>query len=330
VFCSQLDDAHCEDCGCPGDLRCDPGKGCIPKSDVGGECRRSSDCMSGNCSAYAHVCRVPLGMVCSAENCDACITSKDPKLGYSYCSRDCSVSSGCEGTCRIGGGGWGLLHGTCTGRDDPSCPVPCEPEVCGGTLGWYCYCQNGCVVSSSPRPDGSFCSYSGQCAGGTCLQAHLPCQSSGFCLDSAGLCTGRCDAMSCGAGLACVELPSTGPVCLPTCDQTCQVGTCRTLASAGGAEVSVCDVRVPEGNRCRFDTDCRSNRCAGDVCVTASGLADGTSCSKDGDCTSGSCRSGQCYGKAVIGEPCSGPYGCAAGTCCQSGHHPNTCQVNCS
>jgi hypothetical protein len=307
TFCSQLAGKHCETCGCPSDLRCDPDQGCVPKSDVGGPCRKDDDCQTRNCSTFAHVCRVAVGAACTTENCDTCRTSDPAKLPwtYSYCSRDCSDDRECHGgVCLSFGDGWRTCYGTC--QDATPGPGNC-PNACRATQSrtWavlYCDCPS-CFTSFAPRPDGTSCHFDSQCAGGKCLRVS-DCSYS-MCDATYGRCARSCDASTpCSSGFECIDLPcpvnsdpsSCGMRCLPTCDGTCSGGTCRPLPSTRGDAVMVCDIRSADGSACKRDGDCQSGRCAASVCAPASGAPNGWRCAKHADCASGSCVNGACQG----------------------------------
>jgi hypothetical protein len=324
VACELLDATFCEDCGCAdATLRCEPGVGCVPRSDVGGPCRVDSDCTTEHCSDWAQVCRVPVGQPCSAADCDRCMTHES---GWSFCSRECRRSSDCNGLPCIGypADDYYWCRPSCRTLSDPSCPGRCDRA--DGIN--YCDCPS-CPVVVPQRALLDPCQGDSTCASGECLGAtrcgEYVCWTTGYCSmgclsDSSCGPTGRCVSVPCAPG----QTEGCGWKCLPECTEPssgCE--TCSDFDGPGGT-ASVCDPRFGDGSRCSGNASCRSGRCVRNTCTPAGGLTNGGSCSGPEDCASGSCISGVCRGDGLIGDACTMPADCAVGTCCS-----NECLSSC-
>jgi len=239
--CEVLGDEQCEQCGCAAGMTCLTGKGCVPKSDVGGPCDADDDCVSNNCSAFAGVCRVPLGTPCSTSDCDYCLS------GW-YCSRECNLLH-CEG---------GYCLGEVDGVGQPTgvyyCLPACDPNVPGACPGTQCrsnteaqisYCECGsytsCPGMQAPRAVGQPCRSDDQCS------------APAFCLGSGGDVGGYCSvgcttSAECGAGLACIATAPCSPgatcagQCRPACTAAapCAFGVCDQRTGTDGASTNVC------------------------------------------------------------------------------------------
>jgi hypothetical protein len=339
VACERVDDdRQCLACGCDPSLRCEPGVGCLAKSEVGGNCRQDSDCRTGNCSTFAGVCRVPVGQACTANDCDRCLTAAG---GWSYCSRECDDVEQCNGDQCLGSPETGFFtcRPGCTSFGDASCPGTCQYPSDGGEL--FCACDyQTCPTVEPPRQVGQPCYSDSHCATGACY-AHRECGGpfKDECIDR-GVCTQACESdASCGAGNTCVAVPCVegqttecGKLCLPTCSdaEPCDAYTfCVARPAAGGATAMVCDARQPEGASCWSGLDCQSGKCIDRRCAPAGGQANGAACGGPADCLSQSCVSGTCRGTALLGDSCTIPPDCAAGTCCTSGPQAGTCRTSC-
>jgi hypothetical protein len=318
VACETLGQQWCSECGCPTGLRCQKGVGCRPLSEVGEPCDLDSDCRTSNCSAFAHVCRTPVGQPCAATNCDQCV--HDPS-GLTYCSRQCTSDSQCNSLICQTGYVIRFCRPACAGGSDSLCPGSCR--FIPATAKYECDCTS-CTRDDPKRDLGAVCWNDVHCRDGQC-----PTPSQDSCISSQPYCYGTCtktcaaDA-DCGAGLACAtvscaagQTAGCGNLCLRTCDSNrrCEVGECRALSGAAGVSVAVCDPRGAMNAACVSNGDCQSLRCVSERCAPAAGVGNGSSCTQSSDCTSGSCISNFCRGAALIGDPCVVPADCAVGTC---------------
>jgi len=121
--CAAVNDTYCFECGCPASLTCQWGVGCIERQPVGSACSEDDNCVSGNCSPTAKICRVAAGCPCTASNCDMCFTY--PGTTWTFCSRACTYSND-----DCGKGGVCL-----TSEKNPRCYAPCSgcPTTCAYT-----------------------------------------------------------------------------------------------------------------------------------------------------------------------------------------------------
>jgi hypothetical protein len=330
------DQSLCQECGCPDALRCEPGVGCMPKSEEAAPCHENSDCKSGNCSPVLGICRVPVGSACTKDNCDLCQKAAG---GYSFCNRDCDGDSDCNGSvCLIyQGQTTGICYQKCSGANDASCPGTCKLSG-GNSIGMvnFCDCASACTIEQPPlRPLGAQCVGDGYCASNDCYSTCVsPNNCRGWC---SALCTQDTD---CGSGSACVNVPCVddepcGATCVPTCgaDGTCASGfTCRELGAVGsGTKTAVCDVKLPDTGNCTKAGQCQSGLCFMGACVPPGGdkNPNGGSCQTAADCASANCVAGKCKGKALLGDACVAADDCAAGMCCTSGAKAGKCDSSC-
>lgn len=257
-------DASCERCGCPAAEMCILNR-CIVPAQLGEPCAADPDCVTGNCSAVARVCRVALGDFCDETNCDRCMVLED----WSSCSRSCSgfIDCGPNSECR----GFEPNFYCYERCSDRTCPTECD-EICD--------CPE-CEIRQPAGPAGQPCQQDQQCASGMCFGAPFGGVGQGTCADA-------CAADgSCAAGFQCLDQR-----CLPTCEagEVCRfnLATIQPLMCTNG----VCDPRLANGGACTIDQECQSVHCMDGECRGASAI--GESCASDGDCVEGFCCSGTC------------------------------------
>jgi hypothetical protein len=324
------DETLCGQCGCNRDPmrpRCEPGVGCMARSDIGGPCLEDDDCRTGNCSRYEGICRVPLGAPCTGvEDCDRCIRHEE--TGWSFCSRACR-SDGTDPCVQDGGG-------ACLGQADTenftcrpgcaACPGSCRFATDGTR---WCDCQD-CVVLEA-RPPGFRCYADEQCGSGDCWLRNW-----------SGACTRACSSdAECGPLARCVDLPCAegqssrcGGTCLASCELTgswnCEGrAACVALTTLTGETATVCDMRALSGDPCSIDAECASLRCVGGRCDSGGGAENGIPCDAAPDCASRNCEAGVCRGTRLLGDACTIPDDCVVGSCCVSGESAGTCQTTC-
>lgn len=281
TWCEDLDETHCESCGCPEALRCEPGVGCVAKSDEGGNCLKDSDCLTENCSLFAGICRAAVGAPCTVENCDQCLAAE----GWSYCSRECLIDNACNvgntltSLCR---GGGGIYHCAprCSGAADPNCPGNCRiTEDQNGDSIFFCQCTapKGCSAIEPLRPFGAGCHVDSDCESAKCDAVSAPCTDSPC--EPLGMCTTSCaSSADCPSGTACAD-PGDGARCMATCrvspsrripndGDTCpylgfRISECAQLTTVEGSDAQLCWVKRSSGP-CSKDADCRSGQCLSD------------------------------------------------------------------
>jgi hypothetical protein len=138
--CQVASQEYCFECGCPGDLRCEPNVGCQEKRMVGEPCRIDDDCQTTHCGTTG-ICRVPAGASCDSETCDLCLVAD----GWSFCSRSCKSHLDCGGGYCVGSGDRFTCQPSCTpGTPDAgSCPgKTCDfvPDLTDNGAGYVCIC----------------------------------------------------------------------------------------------------------------------------------------------------------------------------------------------
>jgi hypothetical protein len=267
--CSAADGTQCDWCGCPADLRCEPGTGCVARRGFGELCDSDGDCNTDNCGKFTGTCQVPIGQQCSPDNCDLCWTS----ASWSYCSRECDSDQDCNGGLCLGNFDQGYMcRPPCTGTSDPTCPGQCRYSQAAAVS--YCDCTD-CAILQGLRPLGAPCSGDSLCTSGECYS------------HGSGVCSKACTSSAeCGEGFTCVDVPclagevdTCGRKCVRPCgvDSVCPAGYCRALASTEGLVLDVCDAKLPDGRGCSANVDCQSGICDA-RCIPVDGWPNGGSC----------------------------------------------------
>lgn len=317
--CDFAGQAECLTCGCPDGQRCEPGVGCQGRSEQGGPCRKDADCRTLNCSASAHVCRVPEGQPCTKDNCDRCMTGPN---GFSFCSRECANTGCAEGECLAVEGEPGYCEPPCSA----SCPGTCEESI---DKVQYCECADATCPRVGPlRSFGQECARNADCQSGVCTQKEAsPASSNGYCSKSC------VNSAECGQTGICLDLVNVVAVpdasakrCAPRCgrNDSCDVGYCMPV---GGAKV--CELRLAGGATCANGNDCQSGQCLNGSCKDTAALGIGEACSVPVECESGNCVSGICRGNLLLGDSCMTDPECAAGKCCPAMPSGKQCKSSC-
>ena len=251
-------------------------------------------CASGQACDANHVCKASLGQSCG--------TFTDCATGHCAdgvcCDTDCTDS--CK-ACNVTG-----KVGTCSnipsGREDPVAAPACVSDSMQPR-----YCDGNGVCTNAPKPIGSACTASGQCA------------TPSFCID------GVCCNQACNQTCYTCNNGTTPGSCLPlaaglqdhsattTCDaanQYCASGTCQSNKS-------------PNGHTCHDGTtDCGSGFCVDGVCCNSTCLGTCQSCNVAGK--AGSCvnlPAGTPDNSATV--TCALPQYCDAAGTCQTGLKAN-------
>ena len=327
VTCSPSD--ACHDAG-----TCDPATGLCsnpnkPDGSVcndGNGCTRTDTCQGGSCVGSNPVACLASDPCHTAGICDPATgtCSDPPKQNGASCDdgNPCTRTDSCQ-------------SGTCTGTN----PVVCSAaDAChdAGT----CNPSTG-ACTSPPKPDGtscddgSACTRSDTCQGGTCTGANpVSCPAPDEC-HQAGVCdpvTGTCsfaakpDGSACNDGDACTQSDTCqagvcrggNPVVCAASDQCHLAGTCDpatgTCPNPPKDDGSPCN----DANACTRSDVCEAGVCRGTdpvvcapsdqchaagTCNTLTGTctnpakADGTACDDGAFCTaSDSCTAGVCGG----------------------------------
>ncbi|HVY32759.1 MAG TPA: hypothetical protein VHB79_39760 [Polyangiaceae bacterium] len=321
--CAAADATQCKHCGCPSGQFCSPGTGCSAQAEVGEPCEGDAGCVSNNCDLRAHVCRVPIGAACTADNCARCVRGN----GWSSCSRDCIDNAECNGGFCLGyEGGNSACYPACKTYADPTCPGECH-NVENSPSDLFCFCPD-CMVDIAARPLGDGCTSSSDCQSQDCYNTAL---------DNPGYCSKGCKSdADCDNGTLCANVPcqmgetgTCGLKCLAPCSSPNDCSSCRHLSSADGKPIEACDAKQADGGNCISDHDCASARCSSNSCLPAQGLANGGVCLDPTQCQSHNCVIGVCHGNATLGEACATTLDCSLGDCCMTGPDAGKCATTC-
>lgn len=317
---------------CPSDTECttyecDANKVCIvinlpvgtmlPDS-VAGDCHKSVCDGVGNTVIAFEASDVPAddGNDCTLDVCD--IASMMPVHPTKVSGSACASNGGkvCDGA---GNCVKCVTNGDCTAGASPSCDlathtcVSCSDNIqngsetgidCGGACPTLCIgtaCTNDAQCKSAHCADGVCCDNG--CTT-TCKACNVP-GNEGVCttlsagLQDIGVCTGTsvCDGTSGGA--SCDNLSGkrkNGDPCVANSDcfnSTCSAGLCR----------------LPIGQPCSDDVQCRSLHCANNVCAA---------CVNNSDCSTAECDIANSRCKAPNGTPCSVTSDCKSNSVCNS------------
>ena len=353
------DGNHCTDDSCDSGLGCEfaPNAGPCSDDDV---CTVGDGCADGQCVSGADELPCDDGNPCTAGACDTavgCVHTADDQ-GLCDDGNACTTGDHCSlGNCVYAGGMDCDDDQLCT--TDSCAPatgcvhslndVPCDDDsVC--TTGDHCHlgqcigagvlvcedknaCTNdscnpllGCEFEANDDPcdDGTECTVSDACAGGSC-QPGVPLN----CDDG-----NPCTANTCDSLQGCVTTPLAG-----ACDDgnACTEGeSCAQAVCGGGAPVNcndgevcttdTCDnlagcLNVPNDLMCDDQSLCTDgDYCDTGVCAPGA-LVD---CDDENPCTDDSCAALTGCGSTPVddGTPCGGVLICVAGVCsdaCEEG-----------
>ena len=274
-------------------------------------CTQTDTCQGGTCMGSNPI-------VCMAE--DQCHLAGTCDPGSGVCSNPgapddtpCDDHDACTqtDTCQ---------DGSCTGTNPVVCPLPDQCHLAGTCDPATGTCSNPLAPDGTPCSDGSACTQTDTCQGGTCTggnpvvcTAQDQCHVAGTCNPATGVCPNPLapDATPCDDGDGC----TVGDRCLAgACNgvpRPCDDGVpCTDDGCAGGA----CQHR-PVDARC--DTgECTLARCqpgapgADSVGCTGEPVGEGDRCTDDGlACTDDVCMAGACVHTPVDGL-------CATGNVC--------------
>ncbi|AKT41768.1 MYXO-CTERM sorting domain-containing protein [Chondromyces crocatus] len=294
---------------------------------AGASCSAASDCASGFC-VDGVCCNAPCGN--SAADCQACSAALGatadgvctPLTGVA-----CNDGNGCTqtDTCQAG---------VCFGAD----PVVCvaqdachEPGTCNPVTG---QCSAPIKPNGSPCDDGSACTQSDTCQGGTCTGQNPvicpmvdSCHVVAACDVATGICpvTEKPDGAACDDGNACTQLDTClSGVCVGVNEVICPtLDACHDQGVCNPATGMCVNPAKPNGTSCDDGNACtQSDSCQGGACVGANPVL----CPAPGVCHSaGICNpgTGQCVGIAPLpegtvcddGDPCTSTDRCSQGAC---------------
>ena len=255
-----------------------PGECCAQRAAEGEACGTAEDCLR-DYTCEDHVCRRSIACgeagcpfrdgLCERPPCALPVRFGGEPCG---CHEDCA-SGYCErGTCS------GLRPIGCGCGSDEDCPS--DVAVCLG--------EGVCVARpmlGEPCIDGAPC-FGSACVGGVC--SRIP-EGEGGCANS----------RECEEGLVCVELPCSGPFCVPP-------RVCATPQPPPGLGMSCEAGGCAPGLRCR-EGICQPLPAPGDPCTTAS------------ECAELACLGGRCVARPREGEHCDAVHTCARLLVCHEG-----------
>ena len=280
--------ANCDDKNpCTTDT-CDPKAGCLHAAatgpcDDGNPCTSGDACGGGACLSGNNTCE------CQADGDCAKFEDGNACNGTLFCAANkCAIRPGTVITC------------------DATQDTACVKNTCAANTG---LCAPVASKDGSACTDGSFCTVSDACAGGTCQGVALDCSDSNPCTTDA-----------CDATVGCVHKAADGGVCDDgngcTSGDTCQAGACVGSGACQCATDIDCGA-FEDGNLCNGTLQCKAGQCV----VNAATIV---TCGTGAACTVQTCepKSGTCLATSaqdgtVCGGPslCGGSGTCAAGVC---------------
>ena len=255
-------------------------------------CDDGNACTLGDTCSF-NVCYGGTPIACTAS--DACHVAGVCDPGTGLCSNPaaadgtpCADGDACTqtDTCQAG---------VCTGANPVTCTASDPCHVAGDCDPGNGLCSNPAAANGTSCNDGSACTQTDSCQGGTCTGANPvvctasdPCHVAGVCDPGTGSCSdpAAADGTSCSDGNPCTQTDTcqagtcTGAnpvVCMPL-DQCHVAGVCDTgtgmCSNPAAADGTPCD----DGNACTQSESCQSGVCAPpkDVCNAVDDDCDGT------------------------------------------------------
>ena len=323
---------------CPSPDQCHTAGTCNPSTGVcsnpakpngsacndGNACTQTDTCQGGTCTGANPV-------VCVADQCHTAgtcnpstgVCSNPAKPNGTACNDGnlCTQSDACQA-------------GVCTGANAVVCPAPdqChDPGTCNPSTG---VCSNPPKPNGSACDDGSACTQTDTCQGGTCTGGNAvvcpapdQCHDPGTCDVATGVCSNpsKADGTACNDGNACTQTDAcqggtcTGgnSVVCPAPDQCHDAGTCSPSTGACSNPAKPDGTACDDGNACTAADHCTAGMCGGDSTTCGDGVVQpgcGEQCD-DGPgngtdhCCAADCRVIDHDGDGVCDrdDPCTGP-----------------------
>jgi hypothetical protein len=305
----------------------------------GTSCVNGTNCFSANCVD---------GVCCSSSSCSDCNSCNvTGYLGSCHAVADGTTDGSCTATgYECFGGSCKLINGqVCTGASQCGSGFCADGVCCDTTCSTNC---NSCNLSGSigtchtvpnGATDGTTCSGSSACFGGSCK------------LINGQTCTtaGQCGSGNCVDGVCCDTTCSTN---CNSCNVAGSVGTCHTVPN-GASDGTTCSgssacfggsCKLINGQICTGGGQCGSGNCVDGVCCDTTCSTNCNSCNlsgsigichtvpngaADGTCTGTSaCFGGNCM--LTNGQICSSAGQCGSGNCVDGVCCDTSCSTNCS
>src|SRR5205809_1047190 len=326
VVCTAQDQCHVAG-------TCDPATGIcsnpnasngLPCND-GNACSQTDTCQAGTCTGASAV-------VCSAS--DQCHDGGTCNPATGACSNPakpngtaCNDADACTQTDTCQGG-------VCTGTNAVVCPAPDQCHAAGTCNRSTGVCSNPPKPNGSACDDGSACTQTDTCQGGTCTGGNAvvcpapdQCHDPGACDVATGVCSNpsKADGTACNDGNACTQTDTcqggtcTGgnSVVCPAPDQCHDAGTCSPSTGACSNPAKPDGTACDDGNACTAADHCTAGMCGGDSTTCGDGVVQpgcGEQCD-DGPgngtdhCCAADCRVIDHDGDGVRDrdDPCTGP-----------------------
>jgi hypothetical protein len=309
----QLTCVACDNNYRDGNETCIDGGGgiCSRRCEVGEGCRSGSDCSTGYCDAAAT----------NNGGFGTCRLAKPNE----FCTNG-AFNADLGETCKDGGGpcsnllGQGCADGDTCLRDEDCESYACHKNTCVS-------CGNGVLDGVETDVDcGGINS-----AGNVRLFPSSPSGSTGSNQTAAIVAPGKDRVLStyngcdvCEISKKCkkhddcedfCDLSASTPICISCSDNIVQSFLKETDVDCGG---SICPKRCTNGKTCTKNTDCLSNDCFGNLCVSCSNNQ------QDGDESSIDCGGSHCKNRCRKNLACTQSTDCATGYCTNGANAYNT------
>ena len=290
VVCMALDQCHnAGTCNVGTGICTNPNKANGTACNDGSLCTTSDTCQSGNCTGASPV-------VCTAMDQCHDVGTCAPATGI--CSNpnkangaSCSDSNACTqtDTCQ---------SGACMGGNPVTCAAPDQCHNAATCVPATGVCSYPNKADGTMCSDGSACTMTDTCVGGTCTGANPvvctpnQCQTGGTCNAGNGTCSfvNKVDSTSCSDMNAC------------TTGDACQNGACISGSPVLCLPLDQCH----NAGTCDMGTGVCSNPAK----------ADNTMCNDNDSCTvTESCQVGVCTGATFLAEGAACVAGAISGTC---------------
>ncbi len=290
----------------------------------GNLCTQVDRCVAGTCVGMDRVVCAALDQCHLAGVCNPTtgVCSSAEKPAGTLCSDGdfCTRMDMCEAGACVGGD-----PATCAASDQCHTPGACDPATGA--------CSDPAVADGSPCDDGTLCTRTDVCLGGTCsghdsvmCEALDQCHAAGACNPVTGMCSTPAvtDGAGCDDGDLCTQVDSCrAGVCVGAPPVACAArDRCHVAGACDPATGACSEPVVTDGTGCDDDDLCtRVDSCRAGVCVAAApvGCRARDQCQEEGVCDA---ATGMCTDPMVTdgagcddGDLCTQVDSCRAGVC---------------